>query len=92
MGRTRRTRESKRDRRKAKQSKFQRAGRGNPQKIGHGGSGETQQTQPQTNIKNAEIEKATLGQPLAKMMMEAGITTETVDRDQVYPKNPEISK
>lgn len=44
MSKKSRTRYNRRDRRKAKQSNWQRPGRGNPKKVGHGGSGQTQST------------------------------------------------
>lgn len=44
MSKKSRSKSNRRDRRKAKQSNWKRPGRGNPRKIGHGGSGETQRT------------------------------------------------
>ena len=40
MSRKARTRANRRDRRKAKESDWQREGRANPKKVGHGGSGQ----------------------------------------------------
>ncbi len=92
--------QERRDRRKAKQSDFRRPGRGNPKKIGHGGSGETQQTQEQPNNENIKVKvkktkkndrnvmKTSSGQPLAKAMTEAGISFKTiVKREKRLPED-----